>query len=104
MIVAIINPRENFLGFVISQIGQRAGTHPLSDETDGGHDGGFANYAYLPGVAESPGEAKNDEWVYSELARRLGIGEQYNQYYNGENWSSLGRNISKMSTGISVRS
>ncbi|MDZ4344754.1 MAG: molybdopterin-dependent oxidoreductase, partial [Candidatus Binatia bacterium] len=48
--------------------------------------GGFANYTYLPGVAESPGEAKNDEWVYSELARRLGIGEQYNQYYDGENW------------------
>ena len=65
---------------------------PLQDTTletpyinTGGY-GGFANYTYLPGVAASPGEAKNDEWVYSELARRLGIGAQYNQYYDGENW------------------
>ena len=65
---------------------------PLQDTTlessyinTGGY-GGFANYTYLPGVAQSPGEAKNDEWVYSEIARRLGIGEQYNQYYDGENW------------------
>jgi anaerobic dimethyl sulfoxide reductase subunit A len=65
---------------------------PLADTTletryinTGGY-GGFANYTFLPGVVAPPGEAKNDEWVYSELARRLGIGEKYNQYYDGEHW------------------
>ncbi len=48
--------------------------------------GGFANYTFLPGVVPPLGESKNDEWVYSELARRLGIGEQYNRYYKGDNW------------------
>ncbi|MBI2361674.1 MAG: molybdopterin-dependent oxidoreductase, partial [Deltaproteobacteria bacterium] len=48
--------------------------------------GGFANYTFLPGVVPPQGEAKDDEWVYSELARRLGIGEQYNRYYKGNNW------------------
>ncbi|MBI2091310.1 MAG: molybdopterin-dependent oxidoreductase [Deltaproteobacteria bacterium] len=65
---------------------------PLSDTTletsyiNSAGYGGFANFTYLPGVVPSPGEAKNDEWVYSELARRLGIGEQYNHYYDGDNW------------------
>ncbi len=48
--------------------------------------GGFSNYTFLPGVVAPLGESKNDEWVYSELARRLGIGEQYNRYYDGANW------------------
>jgi anaerobic dimethyl sulfoxide reductase subunit A len=48
--------------------------------------GGFANYTFLPGVVLPQGEAKDDEWVYSELARRLGIGEQYNRYYKEKNW------------------
>lgn len=48
--------------------------------------GGFANYTFLPGVVPPQGEARNDEWVYSELARRLGIGEEYNRYYKGDNW------------------
>ncbi|MBI4492697.1 MAG: molybdopterin-dependent oxidoreductase [Chloroflexi bacterium] len=48
--------------------------------------GGFANYTFLPGVVPPLGEARLDEWVYSELARRLGVGEQYNRYYRGDNW------------------
>ncbi|MFQ5872632.1 MAG: molybdopterin-dependent oxidoreductase, partial [Dehalococcoidia bacterium] len=48
--------------------------------------GGFANYTFLPGVVPPQGEARTDEWVYSELACRLGIGEQYNRYYKGDNW------------------
>ncbi|MBI4491430.1 MAG: molybdopterin-dependent oxidoreductase [Chloroflexi bacterium] len=48
--------------------------------------GGFANYTFLPGVVPPPGEARDDEWVYTELARRLGIGERYNRYYDGHNW------------------
>jgi anaerobic dimethyl sulfoxide reductase subunit A len=47
---------------------------------------GISNFTFLPGVIPPQGEAKNDEWVYSELARRLGIGEQYNRYYTGDNW------------------
>ncbi|MBI2088793.1 MAG: molybdopterin-dependent oxidoreductase [Deltaproteobacteria bacterium] len=48
--------------------------------------GGFANYTFLPGVVPPQGEARPDDWVYSELARRLGIGEQYNRYYKRGNW------------------
>jgi len=49
---------------------------------------GFANFTFMPGVVSPRGEAKNDEWVYSELARRLGIGEQYNRYYDGQDWDA----------------
>ena len=52
--------------------------------------GGFVNMTFVPGVVEPPGEARPAHWIYSELARRLGIGEQYNQYYkgydNGSDW------------------
>jgi anaerobic dimethyl sulfoxide reductase subunit A len=48
--------------------------------------GGFTNTTWLPGVIKPPGEARPDDWVYSELARRLGVGAQYNRYYHGENW------------------
>lgn len=48
--------------------------------------GGFANYTFLPGVVPPQGEARPDDWLYSELARRLGIGEQYNRYYDGDKW------------------
>jgi anaerobic dimethyl sulfoxide reductase subunit A len=45
--------------------------------------GGFANLTYVSGVVEPPGEARPAQWVFSELARRLGIGEQFNRYYQG---------------------
>jgi len=52
--------------------------------------GGFANLTYVPGVVAPPGEARPAQWVFSELARRLGIGEQFNRYYrgygDGEDW------------------
>ncbi len=48
--------------------------------------GGFSNITWLPGVIKPQGEARPDDWVYSELARRLGIGEQYNRYYHGDDW------------------
>ncbi|MDE3078270.1 MAG: molybdopterin-dependent oxidoreductase, partial [Chloroflexota bacterium] len=43
--------------------------------------GGFSNFTFLPRVVEPLGEAKPDDWVYSELARRLGVGDAYNWYY-----------------------
>jgi anaerobic dimethyl sulfoxide reductase subunit A len=49
--------------------------------------GGFVNLTYVPGVAEPPGEAKPAHWIYSELARRLGVGDLYNTYCEeGGNW------------------
>jgi anaerobic dimethyl sulfoxide reductase subunit A len=45
--------------------------------------GGFTNITFVAGVAEPPGEARPAHWVFSELARRLGIGGQYNRYYRG---------------------
>ncbi|MDE3074295.1 MAG: molybdopterin-dependent oxidoreductase, partial [Chloroflexota bacterium] len=48
--------------------------------------GGFANFTFIPGVVAPQGEAKNDDWVYTELARRLGV-QQYNRYYKeGDDW------------------
>ncbi len=51
--------------------------------------GGFVNMTYVPGVVEPPGEAKPAHWIYTELARRLGIGELYNTYCeeNGDWWT-----------------
>lgn len=42
--------------------------------------GGFVNITYVPGVLEPPGEAKPAHWIYTEIARRLGIGDLYNTY------------------------
>src|SRR5574341_2029824 len=54
--------------------------------------GGFSNLTYVSGVVEPPGEARPAQWVFSELARRLGIGEQFNRYYkgygNGKDWKT----------------
>jgi anaerobic dimethyl sulfoxide reductase subunit A len=50
--------------------------------------GGFVNITYVPGVIEPPGEAKPAHWIFTEIARRLGIGDLYNSYCeeNGEWW------------------
>jgi anaerobic dimethyl sulfoxide reductase subunit A len=49
--------------------------------------GSAVNITYLPGVIEPSGEARPSAWVFSELARRLGIGEVYNQYCDeGGDW------------------
>ena len=48
--------------------------------------GSITNITWLPGVVKPLGESRPDDWVYSELARRLGIGEEYNRYYAGDNW------------------
>ncbi|MBI2360511.1 MAG: molybdopterin-dependent oxidoreductase [Deltaproteobacteria bacterium] len=54
--------------------------------------GGFANITFVPGVVEPPGEARPAHWIFSELAGRLGIGEQYNRYYqsygDGKDWKT----------------
>ncbi len=42
--------------------------------------GGFVDVTYVPGVIDPPGEAKPAHWIYTEIARRLGIGELYNTY------------------------
>jgi anaerobic dimethyl sulfoxide reductase subunit A len=50
--------------------------------------GGFVDMTYVPGVIDPPGEAKPAHWIYTELARRLGIGDLYNTYCeeNGDWW------------------
>ncbi|MBI2917987.1 MAG: molybdopterin-dependent oxidoreductase [Chloroflexi bacterium] len=49
--------------------------------------GGFATVSYCPGVVKSPGEARPVEWVYTQIANRLGFGKQFNPYYTtDENW------------------
>src|SRR3989304_1868497 len=49
--------------------------------------GGFVNITYVPGVVESPGEAKPAHWIHTEIVRRLGIGEVYNTYCEeGGDW------------------
>ncbi len=56
----------------------------LEDSRIGGSAyGGFVNITFVPGVVDPPGDARPAHWIYSELARRLGIGEQYNRYYRG---------------------
>ena len=67
---------------------------PLEDMTlegrafsgGGGGYGGFTNITFVPGVVPPAGEARSDDWVFAELARRLGIGERYNRYYTGRDW------------------
>ncbi|MBI4489021.1 MAG: molybdopterin-dependent oxidoreductase [Deltaproteobacteria bacterium] len=55
--------------------------------------GGFVDVTYVPGVIEPPGEAKPAHWIYTELARRLGIGELYNTYCaeDGDWWEGWDR-------------
>ena len=55
--------------------------------------GGFVNITYVPGVIEPPGEAKPAHWIYTQIARRLGIGELYNTYCNenGDWWEGWDR-------------
>jgi len=49
--------------------------------------GGFVDVTYVPGVIDPPGEAKPAHWIYTEIARRLGIGELYNTYCSeGGDW------------------
>ena len=55
--------------------------------------GGFVDITYVPGVIEPPGEAKPAHWIFTELARRLGIGDLYNTYCgeNGNWWDGWER-------------
>ncbi len=55
--------------------------------------GGFVNITYVPGVIEPPGEAKPAHWIFTEIARRLGIGDLYNTYCseNGNWWEGWGK-------------
>jgi anaerobic dimethyl sulfoxide reductase subunit A len=49
--------------------------------------GGFVNMTYVSGVVEPPGEAKPAHWIYTEIARRLGVGDIYNTYCEeGGDW------------------
>ncbi len=49
--------------------------------------GGFVNMTYVSGVSEPPGEAKPAHWIFTELARRLGIGDLYNHFCEeGGDW------------------
>lgn len=45
----------------------------------------YANYG--PKLVESPGEAKSDLWIWTELANRLGFGEDFN--YSRDEWMTM---------------
>jgi anaerobic dimethyl sulfoxide reductase subunit A len=55
--------------------------------------GGFVDVTYVPGVIDPPGEARPAHWIYTELARRLGIGELYNTFCSedGDWWEGWDR-------------
>lgn len=46
----------------------------------------YANYG--PKLVEAPGEAKSDLWIWTELANRLGFGEEFN--YSRDEWMTMG--------------
>jgi anaerobic selenocysteine-containing dehydrogenase len=46
----------------------------------------YVNYG--PKLVEPPGEAKSDLWIWTELAKRLGFGDQF--AYTTEQWLELG--------------
>lgn len=46
----------------------------------------YANYG--PKLVEAPGEAKSDLWIWTELAKRLGFGEDFN--YSRDEWMTMG--------------
>ncbi len=49
--------------------------------------GGFATVSYCPGVVAPPGETRPMEWVYTQMANRLGFGKEFNPYYTSDdNW------------------
>ncbi|WP_078543264.1 molybdopterin-dependent oxidoreductase [Litchfieldia alkalitelluris] len=46
----------------------------------------YVNYG--PKLVDSPGEVQSDLWIWSELAKRLGFGEEFN--YSRERWIEMG--------------
>jgi anaerobic selenocysteine-containing dehydrogenase len=46
----------------------------------------YVNYG--PKLVEAPGEAKSDLWIWTELAKRLGFGHEFN--FTTEQWIDLG--------------
>ncbi|MBD8071250.1 molybdopterin-dependent oxidoreductase [Bacillus sp. PS06] len=46
----------------------------------------YVNYG--PQLVSAPGEAKSDLWIWTELAKRLGFGEDFN--YSKEEWIEMG--------------
>ncbi len=51
---------------------------------------GNENYLfYSKKVLEPPGEARDDLWVFSRLADRLGFGESYHGFMDAEDWLSV---------------
>ncbi|WP_066059781.1 molybdopterin-dependent oxidoreductase [Robertmurraya korlensis] len=45
----------------------------------------YANYG--PKLVEAPGEAKSDLWIWTELAKRLGFGEDFN--FTRDEWMTM---------------
>lgn len=46
----------------------------------------YVNYG--PKLVNAPGEARSDLWIWTELAKRLGFGEEFN--YTREDWIKMG--------------
>ncbi|MFC4321704.1 molybdopterin-dependent oxidoreductase [Litchfieldia salsa] len=46
----------------------------------------YVNYG--PKIVSSPGEVQSDLWIWTELAKRLGFGEEFN--YTREEWIEMG--------------
>jgi anaerobic selenocysteine-containing dehydrogenase len=58
----------------------------------------YANYG--PKLVEAPGEAKSDLWIWTELARRLGFGSDFD--FTTEQWLEMGlENLNK--DGITLK-
>jgi len=51
--------------------------------------GGFANITLSDRIVEPPGEVRDEVWVYTKIAEKLGFPHLFNRYYTtDENWRS----------------
>ncbi len=59
------------------------------EEEDVYYSSMFHHYVnYGPKLIEAPGEAKSDLWIWTELAKRLGFGEEFD--FTSEEWVEMG--------------
>jgi anaerobic selenocysteine-containing dehydrogenase len=59
------------------------------EEEDAYYSSMYHHYLnYGPKLVEAPGEAKSDLWIWTELAKRLGFGNEFD--YTTEQWLELG--------------
>lgn len=67
--------------------------------------GGNENYLFYSGrVLDPPGEAKDDLWIFSQLADRLGFGESFHACMDAEGWVDACIRRSAVEDGESFKS